>query len=101
MIQKIDSWPRWFLVTVCGVSMSALTLLMFWTIRQAFADVETIKTVAYTAKNSSDSNTVAIEDLKDQIGTMSESQETFRKEYREDTKETQKVLQQLLLEVKK
>lgn len=58
--------------------------------------MQTVKTVAYSAKGLSVSNETAIADMRGSITKIQDSQETFRREYREDQKDLDRKLDVLL-----
>lgn len=88
--------PRWALIALAALGLGACGLL----ISTSRADLDNFKTIAYQAKNSSDDALVMASDLKIQIGDIRVSQETFRKEYREDQKDLDRKLNELLRAVK-
>lgn len=96
---NIEKAPRWFLLWLTGGSVALLGMLGLWTLRQAYADINTLKSVAYQAKNQSESNDEAISELKTAVGQIKDAQEVFRKEYREDRKEDSAVLRQMKDEI--
>ncbi len=76
----INKLPRSVLVAVAVVGVGACTIL----ISTARADLDKFKSIAYIAKNTSDSNTVAISELKEGVKDIRVAQEIQRREYRED-----------------
>lgn len=99
-MESLEKAPRWFLLIVSGAAISVAVLIGGWTIRQAFADIDTIKSVAYSAKTQSNSNNDSIQELKLAMSEMKTAQETFRREYREDQKDIISRLGDLMRAVK-
>lgn len=62
--------------------------------------MDKIKSVAYQAQISSDKNADAVADFKDAVKDIRVTQEQFRREYREDKKETDLKLMELLKAIK-
>mgnify|MGYP001586941151 CR=1 FL=1 len=89
-----------FLLIVLGLALSLCWIFIGFIIKNAFADVQNIKTIAWSAKNLSESNQSDIVDLKANISQIQVSQETFRKEYREDQKDLDRKLGELLRAVR-
>ena len=76
----LNKVPRWALLVL---------IVALWWVSQflggrAIADVDKLKVVAYDARNMSIGNQEDIVDLKGSVEKIQVSQETFRKEYRED-----------------
>ena len=63
--------------------------------------IAAIKPIIYGAKNTAEDALNLGQDLKVQIADVRGAQETFRKEYREDQKDLDRKLENLLNEVKK
>jgi len=93
----LERAPRWFLLTV---SSAAISLCLVFSGR-AIADSDKVKGVAYGALNLSQNNSEAVNDLKVQIADIRGAQETFRKEYRQDQKEIDSKLNELLRAVRR
>lgn len=93
----LNKVPRWALLLIAGVGMVAISSM----ISVARADLDKFKGIAYQAKNVSDSNTTSISELKDSVKDIRVSQEQFRREYREDQKNLDTRLIELLKAVKK
>ena len=104
---SLEKAPRWFLLIVGGCGIALCLILTQFIVKSAFADMaktqeelDRTTEVARTAKNISESNQNAIVELKGSIEKVQVSQETFRKEYREDQKDTQRIMQEVLKAVK-
>ena len=93
----LERAPRWFLLTV---SSAAIGLCLIFSGR-AIADSDKVRGVAYSALNLSQNNFGLINDLKVQIADVRGAQETFRKEYRQDQKEMDSKLNELLRAVRR
>lgn len=93
---NLDKMPRWALVAICGVFMSATLFFA----NRAVADSDRIKTVAYEARSTAQDALSLGNDLKLQIADVRGAQETFRREYREDQKDLDKKLGEILRVVK-
>lgn len=89
--------PRWALIWGFLATMSISGFFM----SRAIADMDKVKGVAYQAKDTSESNAKDIGDLKDSVKEVRSAQETFRREYREDQKDLDKKLGELLIAIKK
>lgn len=63
--------------------------------------MDKVKSVSYQAKSTSDANAKDISDLKDSVTEVRAAQETFRREYREDQKDLDRKLGELLVAVKR
>jgi len=94
---NLEKAPRWFLLTV---SSATIGLCLIFSGR-AIADSDKVKGVAYNALNLSQNNSEAVNDLKVQIADIRGAQETFRKEYRQDQKEIDSKLNELLRAVRR
>lgn len=84
MINQIEKTPRWFLVLLTAGLMTIGWTLVAALGRAAFADMREVRSIAVNAKLTSEQNTHSIEELVRAIEKISASQETYRKEYRED-----------------
>jgi len=100
-MKALDTAPRWFLLIVCGVAIMLCIVFFNFIIKSAFADMEKVRGIAWQAKNLSDANQSDIVDLKLSISSLKVSQEIFRKEYREDQKDLDRKLSELLNAVNK
>lgn len=89
MIESIEKAPRWFLVLICATAIGLCWVACGFVIKNAFADMDNTKKIAWQAKNSSDQNQRDISQFKDEF-------QRFRNEYREDQKDTVNKLEQLL-----
>ena len=92
----LNKVPRWALVLIAFMGLGACGVL----VSTARADLDKFKSIAYQAKNTSDSNTTSIQELKDSVKEIRVAQETFRKEYREDQKDLSKSLGDIARAVK-
>lgn len=99
-LEQINKAPRWFLVIILGAAMALCYITLGFIVKNAFADMERIKGVAWQAKALSDDNQVSIVELKSSVEKINIAQETFRREYREDQKDLDKKLSELLRAVK-
>lgn len=93
----LNKVPRWALIlfsslffVVCGLTVSG-----------ARADLDKFGAIAYDAKNASDGNTKSISELKASVQEVRDSQEQFRREYRDDQKTLDVKLTELLKAVKR
>lgn len=91
-----DKFPRWALVALCFVFMALST----WFGGRAIAENDKIKVVAYQAKNVAEDAYALANDLKVQIADVRGAQETFRQEYRQDQKDLDKKMSELLMAIK-
>ena len=96
MILDLNKIPRWALLAVAGIGLGACGIL----VSTARADLDKLKSIAYQAKNVSDDNTLAIQDLKTSVNEVRANQEQFRREYREDQKDLDQSLKELLKAIK-
>lgn len=87
----LNKIPRWALILISVLGIGACGTL----ITTARADLDKFKTIAYQAKNVSDSNTSSITELKSSVGDIRTAQETFRREYREDRNRDAELLRQM------
>ena len=88
--------PRWALILVATLGLGSMGTL----VSGARADLDKFKAIAYDARNTSNANTTSIGDLKTSVGEIRTAQETFRREYREDQKDLDGKLVELLRAVK-
>ena len=100
-MEFLEKAPRWFILIAFSVVMAISVISVKFIVGNVFADVEKTKSTATVAKNLAETGAIAINDLKVSFAEMRGAQETFRKEYREDKKETDNKLEQILLAVKK
>lgn len=61
----------------------------------ARADLDKFKVIAYQAKNASEDNAKDVQELKKGVQEIRTSQETQRKEYREDRQKDAEMLRQM------
>lgn len=92
----LNNVPRWALILIATLGMGACGVL----VQNGRAESEKVKVVAYEAKNVSEENTASILELKDSVKDVRLSQEQFRREYREDQKDLNSKLTELLRAVK-
>lgn len=92
----LNKIPRWALVGIASLGLIATGT----SISTARADLEKFKGIAYIAKNASEDALHLGADLKVQVSEIRSSQETFRKEYREDQKDLDRKLSEILRVVK-
>ena len=93
-----NKYPRWALVGLAGF----LFFICLNFTNRAIAEGDKVKVVAYQAKNNADNAISISQDLKAQIADIRDSQEVFRREYREDQKDLSKSLDEqktLLLKI--
>lgn len=76
----LNKIPRWALIILSLAGLSSMGVL----VSTARADLDRFKSIAYQAKNISDSNSDAINRLEANVEKIHITQETFRKEYRDD-----------------
>jgi hypothetical protein len=93
---SLEKMPRWALVMLCGLAISCSLFFA----NRAIADGDRVKAVAYNAKNAADRANESTERLEKSVVAIQLSQETFRKEYREDQKDLDRKLGELLRAVK-
>lgn len=86
---NLDKFPRWALIAICGVFMG---ISIFFASR-AIAENDKTKATAEQAM-------AGVTQLQNQVADVRGAQETFRKEYREDQKDLDKKLVELLRVVK-
>lgn len=88
---NLDKAPRWFLMIVLGIAGA----LAFWGVSYAItnertsiaattAEVAKLKPIVYSAQNTAEIAQMQSAELRGVIVKMENTQETFRKEYRED-----------------
>ena len=87
----LNKIPRWALIVLAMVGIGACGTML----STARADLDKFKTIAYQAKNASDANTTSIGELKEGVKEIRFSQETSRKEYREDRQKDAEALRQM------
>lgn len=92
----LNKIPRWALVSIATLGLGACGLL----VSTARADLDKFKTISYQAKNTSDDALALATELKGQITDIRGAQEQFRREYREDQKDLDKKLGEILRVIK-
>ena len=98
---NLDKLPRWALVTICSIAIGFCWVSISFVVKNAFADMEKIKTVAWGANTKSENALTLANDLKVQITDVRVAQETFRREYREDQKDLGRKFDEVLTALKK
>ena len=93
----LNKIPRWALVAIATIGLISCGTL----ISTARADLDKFKAIAYQAKNVSDSNTSSIVELKNDVAAVQQTVEIIRKENREDFKDIDKKMSELLRAVNK
>lgn len=93
---NLDKMPRWALVAIGGVFMSSTLFFA----NRAVADNDRIKSVAWQAKNEAGKALDIGQQLQLQVADIRGAQEQFRREYREDQKDLDKKLGEILRVVK-
>lgn len=76
----LDKLPRSVLVYICAAAIA----LSLYLAQGAWADMISVKKIAEEASNKSDINTVNIQNMSNTLQSILVTQETMRKEYRED-----------------
>jgi hypothetical protein len=92
----LNKVPRWALIALAIIGVGASNIL----VTTARADLEKFRTIAFQAKGSAEDALAMGTDLKVQVQEVRISQEIFRKEYREDQKDLDRRLTELLKAVK-
>lgn len=93
----LNKIPRWMLILLAMLGLTACGVL----VSGARADLDKFGAIAFQAKNVSESNTASISELKGSVQDIKDSQEQFRREYREDQKDLNVKLTELLRLTKK
>lgn len=93
---NVDKWPRWALISL----VAGLTLVCAFFTNRAVAEGDKTKEVAYEARYKANQALEMGNDLKVQVADVRGAQETFRKEYRQDQKDLDNKLAELLKAVK-
>ena len=101
-MDHLNKLPRWFLVMSTGALMTIVVLLGGWSIRQVFADVgtirstaETAESIAVSAKATGEANSKSIDQINVNVEKIQDSQEQFRREYREDQQNLNRKLEEI------
>ena len=84
--------PRWLLVWT-AIGFFGLVGLVG---NNLYADNQKVKTVAYSARSTAETCSLQVAALSGQIQEIKNSQETFRKEYREDQRDVQFLLKEII-----
>lgn len=88
----LNKIPRWALIGIAALGM----LVMSMVAKNVYADSQKTKTVAYQAKNSAETAQLQVAALSGQIQEIKVINEIFRKEYREDQRDVQSLLKELI-----
>lgn len=95
-MDRLEKLPRWALVLIATVGIGAIGYIGV----DAKGKVEAAVANSAEATQLSNQNQKDIGELKQSVADIRVSQETFRKEYREDQKDLDKKLDALLVAVK-
>lgn len=91
-MEVLNKAPRWFLLIIAGMFVVGIGLVG----ENVWADSQKTKAVAYESRGMANTATLQVAALSGQIQEIKNSNETFRREYREDQNRLSDTLREIL-----